>query len=76
MFEGSLKGVSRNFQGLFKENGRVFWERFKGVSREFQGYISKMPRILKSASKNFLGYFKSVLMKFKGYSICFKKFKD
>ena len=67
VFQESLKGVSRKFQGCFKEVLRVLTESevkrcFKGVSRKFQG-----------GSKNFLGCFKKVSRIFQEFQGPFKK---
>ena len=61
--QGSFKGVSRKFQGCFKEVLREFHGSFKGVSRKFQGCLKEVSRV-------FQGPFKDVSRKFKG---CFKK---
>ena len=43
--QGSYMGVSRKFQGCFKEFSRMFQESFKGVSRKFQGCFKEFLRV-------------------------------
>ena len=77
MFHGSLKDVSRKFNGCL-------WKSFKGVSRMFQAlrvvqwrlrdvlrYLQGSFRANRSSegvSREFLGSFKDVLRKFQGCS--------
>ena len=64
MFQGSFKGVSREFQGSFTDVSRKFQRNieffggsFKGVSRKFGVYFKEV-RILKQVTKVFQGCFK------------------
>ena len=41
----SVFGVSRKFQGCFKEVSRVFQGSFKDVSRKFQGCFTEDSRM-------------------------------
>ena len=59
VFQGCIKGVSRKFQGSFKEVSGLFQGCFKGVSRKFQGRFKEVVWV-------FQGSFKGVSRKFQG----------
>ena len=67
-------GVSKVFQGYFKEVLRVFQGRLRGVPRDLQWWFKGASRISKRSSKGvfreFQGSFKDILRKFQG---CLKK---
>ena len=76
--QGSFKGVSRKFQGRFKEVSRlsrkfqgcfkdaVFQGSFKGVSRKFQGCFIEVSKVFQGRFKlsKFHEFFDTVLRKF------------
>ena len=45
----SLKGVSRKFQGCFKEASRVFTESFKVGSRKCKGCFKEVPKVFQGS---------------------------
>ena len=53
MFQGSFKGVSRKFQGSFKDALR----KFKGVSGKFHGCLMEVLRVFQGTFKEVLSVF-------------------
>ena len=58
-----LKGVSRKFQGCFKEVSRMFHGSLKGVSRKFEGCFKEVSRVFHGSFKGVQGSFKGVSRK-------------
>ena len=54
----NTKGVSRKFQGCFKEVSRVFQGSFKDVSRKLKRVSRKFHGCFKEVSRAFHGSFK------------------
>ena len=53
MLHGSIKGVSRKFEGCCKEELGLFLETFKGDSRELQGYLKEVKRVSRQFQRRF-----------------------
>ena len=64
MFTANIKGVSRNFEGCFKEGSRVVQGNFRELSRLFKKIPKGVQVRLKGLSSSFKGVSKVFKKKF------------